>query len=129
MYNLIGTVDFPMRLTHRSNTAIGNIFLDTSCLEDYSVIPLSNDLSDHDAQILIIKILFQTQSDRVKIVRKIDQHSIVDFLYNLSNESWDSVFNTNDVNLMFNSFLNTYLRFFYSSFPSIRIKCRQNSNS
>jgi len=129
MYNLIGIVDFPMRLTQRSTTAIDSIFLDTSRLEDYSVIPLSNGLSDHNAQILLITILFQTKSNSVKIVRRIDQHSIGDFLYNLSSESWDSVFNTNDVNLIFNSFLNTYFRFFYSSFPSIRIKCRQNSNS
>jgi len=83
-------------------------------------------LSDHDAQILKIKLPVQIQSDRLKIIRKVDKHTILDFIYKLSNESWDSVFNNNDVNLMFNSFLNTYLRNFYSSFPPIRTKSRNH---
>jgi len=39
---------------------------------------------------------------------------------NLSYENWDNVFNStcdNDVNAIFNNFLNTYLRIFYHSFP------------
>jgi hypothetical protein len=69
-------------------------------------------------------------SDCSKIVRKVDQHTISDFIYNLSsNKSWDSAFNSNDVNLMFNSFLNTYLRIIYSSFHLIRTKSINISNS
>ena len=126
MYNLTGIVDFPTRINHTSASAIDNIIIDISCFEDYSVIPFSNDLSDHDAQILTIKIPVQMQSDRLEIIRKVDKHTILDFIYKLSNESWDSVFNNNDVNLMFNSFLNIYLRIFYSSFPLIRTKCRNH---
>jgi hypothetical protein len=69
------------------------------------------------------------QSVRSKIIRKVDKHTIPDFIYKLSNESWDSVFNNNDVNLMFISFLNTYLRFFYSCFPLIRTKSRNHNNN
>jgi len=54
----MGIVDFPTRINHSSATTIDNIFVDISCLEDYSVIPFSNDLSDHDAHILIIKVYF-----------------------------------------------------------------------
>jgi len=39
---------------------------------------------------------------------------------NLSYKNWDNVFNStcdNDVNAIFNNFLNTYLRIFYHSFP------------
>ena len=129
MYNLIGIIDFPTRINHTSASAIDIIFIDISCFEDYSVIPFSNDLSDHDAQILTIKIPVQMQSDKLKIIRKVDKHTILDFIYKLSNESWDSVFNNNDVNLMFNSFLNTYLRVFYSSFPPIRTKSRNHKNN
>jgi hypothetical protein len=50
MYNLTGIVDFPTRISHTSATCIDNIFIDISRLEDYSVIPFSNDLSDHVAQ-------------------------------------------------------------------------------
>jgi hypothetical protein len=127
MYNLIGIVNFPTRINNTSASAIDNIFIDTSHFEDYSVIPFSNDLSDHDTQILTINIPVQMQSDRLKIIiRKIDKHIILDFIYELSNESWDSVFNNNDVNLKFNSFLNTY---FYSCFPLIRTKSRNLNNN
>jgi hypothetical protein len=30
---------------------------------------------------------------------------------------------------MFNSFLNTYLKIFHSSFPTVRAKCRNSNNS
>jgi len=80
-----------------------------SSVEDFSVIPFWNDLSDHDAHILTINIPVQKQSVRSNLIGKMDKHTILDFIFKLSNESWDGVFNNNDVNLMFNSFLNTYL--------------------
>jgi hypothetical protein len=129
MYNLIGIVNFPTRISNTSASAINSIFIDISHFEDYSVIPFSNDLSDHDAQILTINIPVQMQSDGLKIIRKIDKHTILDFIYKLSNESWDNVFNNNDINLMLNSFLNTYLRIFYSCFPLIRTKSRNHNNN
>jgi len=58
-----------------------------------------------------------------------NKYTILDFIFKLSNESWDGVFNNNDVNLMFNSFLNTYLKIFYFSFPLIRSKSRNYSNN
>jgi len=122
LYNLIGIVDFPTRHDHTSSSAIDNIFIDISHFHDYSLTPFSNDLSDHDAQILIIKTLCQSQYDRTTTVRKVDQHTISDCADKLSKESWDSTFNNTDVNLMLNSFLNIFLRIFYSCFPLARIK-------
>jgi hypothetical protein len=127
LYNLINIVDFQTRHNFTSSSAIDNIFIDISHFHDYSLIPFSNDLSDHDAQTLIIKTLCQSQYDRSKTVRKVDQHTISDFIYELSNESWDSICNNTDVNLMFNSFLNTYIGIFYSCFPLIRIKNKSNT--
>jgi len=40
---------------------------------------------------------------------------MAEFQNNLSYESWDQVFDGNDVNKTFNSFLNTYLRIFYAN--------------
>ena len=40
----------------------------------------------------------------------------MEFKYLLSWELWEDVFSTSDVNIMFNNFLNTYLRCFFSSF-------------
>ena len=51
----MGIVDFPTRHNYTSSSAIDNIFIDISRFHDYSLIPFSNDLSDHDAQILLIR--------------------------------------------------------------------------
>jgi hypothetical protein len=53
--------------------------------------------------------------------RLINQSSIDDFLFKLSHETWASVFEGNEVNTIFNSFLKTFLRYFYSCFPLIKV--------
>jgi hypothetical protein len=118
MHNLTGIVNFPTRINGTSAVAIDNIFLDISCFEEYTVCPFINDLSDHDGPIVKIKTVFQTYSDKINIVRKVNKYTILNFLYKLSNESWEGTFNNDDINLMFNSFLNTYLKIFYSSFKT-----------
>ena len=129
LYNLVSIIDFPTRFCQTSSSAIDNIFLNTSCFNGYSLLPFHNDLSDHNAQILTINTSWQMQQDTIKIMRKIDKQTISDFIYKLSYESWDSVFNNDDVNLMFNSFLNIYLKIFYSCFPLIKIKLISNNSS
>ena len=93
------------------------------------MIPFSNDLSDHEAQILTINITVQRQFPRLKYVRKMDKSANLDFVFKLSNESWEGVFNDNDVNLMFNHFLNIYLKIFNSSFPLKSSKNRNYNNN
>ena len=64
-----------------------------------------------------------------KTVRKINKYTISDFIDKLSCESWDSIFNSEDVNARFNSFLYTYLRIFYSSFPLKKVTNHNNSDN
>jgi exonuclease III len=52
-YNLKGTVNFPNRVQGNSATAIDNIFIDITRLDNYSIRAIINGLSDHDAQITI----------------------------------------------------------------------------
>ena len=87
-------------------------------------------MSDHDAQLIMItdinlKILNYTP----RYIRKIDKHGIADFKIKLSLETWDNVFDNNDVNSTYNSFLNTYLRVFYSSFPLKKLITKTNGNA
>jgi hypothetical protein len=126
-HNLTGIVHFPTRITGSSATAIDNIFFNITRFEDYSVYPIKNDLSDDDGQIVKIKIELPTFNGGINMIRKVNEYTIIDFLNKLSNESWECTFNTENVDLMFNSFLNTYLRIFYSSFPPIRINSRKNN--
>jgi hypothetical protein len=117
-FNLSNTVYFPARLQNKSATAIHNIFIDTSKFPNYVVSPLYNGLSDHGAQLIKLSdINIKFHNSKFKIIRSIDTYSVLDFWYKLSFETWNSIFDSNDVNFMFNSFLGIYLRIFYCSFP------------
>jgi hypothetical protein len=48
-YNLTTIVNFPITVQGNSVTAINNIFINTR-RDDYSIRPIINRLSDHDAQ-------------------------------------------------------------------------------
>jgi len=53
---------------------------------------------------------FQSETPPQKksmLIRKINEHPINDFLNKLSYETWDTVFTTDDVNKMFNFFLDS----------------------
>jgi hypothetical protein len=102
---------------------IDNIFIENSKLENYTVGPVINGFSDHEAQMIEInKTDLQSSNQQYQTARKIDASTIADFVTQLSYETWDEVFDDNDIDSKFNSFLNTFLRNFYSSFPLIRVK-------
>jgi len=46
------------------------------------------------------------------------EDSISKFLNLLSYENWEDVFVDRNVNILFNNFLNTYLKIFYACFPN-----------
>jgi hypothetical protein len=53
-HNFCGVVNFPTRITNSSAATTDNFFIDKCRNEVYSIYPLSNGLSDHDVQILIL---------------------------------------------------------------------------
>jgi hypothetical protein len=78
-----------------------------------------NGLSDHAAQILVLensKVPFQKYTHTRKI-RTFDDKSIAIFQSYLREEVWDSVYNSDDVNRMFDNFHCILLRHFENSFP------------
>ena len=118
-----------MRVQNTSATAIDNIYIDVSQFESYVATPIFNGLSDHDAQLLISSIFSHIPKQKYKTVRKINKYTISDFINKLIYESWDTIFNRNDVNAMFNSFLNTYLRIFYFGLPLKRVINRNKNDN
>jgi hypothetical protein len=61
---------------------------------------------------LSLPSLNQSNYGKAKIGWIYDSSSIGAFIRNLSSENWDNIFNSeieNDVNIIFNNFLNTYL--------------------
>ena len=49
-YNLTSIINFPTRTQQKSATAIDNIFIDATRIGNYTIYPIINGLSDHDAQ-------------------------------------------------------------------------------
>jgi hypothetical protein len=79
-YNLSAIVHFPTRTKNQPSTAIDNIFIDIYKFINYSLSPLYNGLSDHDAQLLKIKeVNFKHQNCHVNTIRNINKHSIEEF--------------------------------------------------
>jgi hypothetical protein len=119
-YSLYSTIDFPMRIHNNSHTRIDNIFINKFKNENYSVFPLINGLSNHDAQVLnLFNIIAPDDRNEFHFYRKISKHSLNEFQTSLSYETWENVHsnNDNDTNTIFNNCLNTFLRKFYASFP------------
>jgi len=92
---------------------------------DFSIRSCPNGLSDHDAQILTLNDTQIQKSPAHHLTRRIiNDSTILQFQLNLSYKSWENVFNGDDVDIIFNNFLNTYLHPFYHTFPLTR---RQNT--
>jgi hypothetical protein len=108
---LSSIVEFPTRIGLRSITAIDNIFVDISAVGKYDIYPITNGLSDHEAQLLVIyKIQTQRNENQTYFKRKMNEYHIADFQLNLSYETWEMVFDEKDVKTIFNTFLNIFVR-------------------
>ena len=85
---------------------------------NYSIESYINGLSDHDAQILVLRnINIRNQKVQPAVIRQINETTITQFKLHLSEENWSSTFNEEDMEPSFNNFLNEYLRIFNHSFP------------
>jgi exonuclease III len=90
-YNLTSVVNFPTRIQQNSATAIDNIFIDITRYGNYSISPIVNGLSDHDAQIITLNsISVRASTNKRMPIRKINEYTINDFLLKLSFETWDT---------------------------------------
>jgi len=126
-FNLSSIVNFRTWIGPNSLSTIDNVFIDNSYLNKFDIIPIRNGLFDHDAQLLTIRFIQKHNKDRCTYFkRNINQYTIADFLLN---SAMRPVFEGNDVNIIFNSFLNICLWNFYSSFPVIKANKLSNQNS
>ena len=70
--------------------------------------PVINGLSDHDAQIIAVRdISTSIPKQSFSLIIKIDDDTIKNFVYLLSYENWKNVFMEEDVNIIYNNFVNT----------------------
>ena len=65
----------------------------------YSALITSSYLHSHDAQLILINnIGLLIQSNKIQIMRKINKRSMLEFIFHLSLESWEDIFEDKDVN-------------------------------
>jgi hypothetical protein len=129
-YNLTSVVNFPTPIQHDSVTSTDNIFIDITKAGNYSIKPVINGLSDHDAQaITFYSLNLKPLTKESGFMRTITDFTINDFPLKLSYETWDTVFSTDNINDMFNSFLDSYLKIFNSSFPLKRVRITKKNNN
>jgi hypothetical protein len=96
-FNMIHTVNFPTRLQNNHASAIDSVFVDESRLSSCITFPISNALSDHDAQCLILDKYFVTVNKTNNKLRNkfnsrlITCETINYFSEQLSNETLEEV--------------------------------------
>jgi len=78
-------------------------------------------LSDRNAQIVILDSFMINCHKNIskKRVHSINNQTLNNFLLMLQEENWESVYNTNNINEMFNNFQNTLIRNSDNSFSVI----------
>jgi len=92
-------------IQNNSYSTIGNIFIDTFKFSNFTVYPIINGLSDHNARSLILhEILVQNTNTYFYYNKKIDKLAVINFNTKLSYESWEDIFTENDVNTILTNF-------------------------
>jgi hypothetical protein len=116
-FGLENTVNFPTRIMHSSQTLRDYIFLNKKTL--YAITyPLINGISDHDGQIVTLLDVFNPpKTTSFVYVRVIIDLSLQKFTELLSHETWNDIFSNDNTNEIFNYFLDTYLKIYYTCFP------------
>jgi hypothetical protein len=79
--------------------------------------------SHHDAQIIAVTdISTPIPKQSFSLTRNVDDNAIRNFVYLLCYENWENVFLEEILNIIYNNFVNTYLRIFYARFPFVKLK-------
>jgi hypothetical protein len=109
-FNLTQVVDFPTRISNNNGTLISTIFVDTMIYDKIEVRPLTNGLSDHDAQIICLQNanIGLQQNVLKKKSRLITEQTIKNFQTLLKDETWDTVYESTCINEMYSSFQGTF---------------------
>ena len=98
-HNPIATVSFPTRKSKASTTAIDNIFITRT--KNYIINPHINELSDQEAQIIMIEnIVLTKQINNITTKRDINDQSILEFQLLLSHENWEEILMEDDASRM-----------------------------
>lgn len=129
-FNLQSVIKFPTRIQGNSQTLIDNIFIDSSKNIQFSVNPIINGLSDHDAQILSLSagksVNLTSKPPKVKI-RLYNNNTMENLKIMVGKEFSDFICVSGDINIEYNNFLNKFLFLFEHNIQTKTISLCNNS--
>ena len=123
-FNLKITISEPTRISRFSSTCIDNV---ATNIELYETKVIDTDLSDHRA------ILFSIPTPNLPMMetsnfRQLTEENLYFFEHFLSQENWTEIFNSNDVNTVYDNFLNRFLYAFNLFIPKTSKSIFKNKN-
>jgi hypothetical protein len=129
-FNVFHIVCSSTRITDTNYSIIDNIFIDNTRINSYDIVSISNGLSDHEAQCLAMNNITNLHKYKPLTItrRNINKDSIAQFQNDIYNQNWQSIYQSNDVDESYNSFLNTYLLIYESCFYKQNIRKHDNDN-
>jgi hypothetical protein len=108
-YNMTNVIEFPTRINGGHGTAIGGIFVDVSRANHFTVASISNGLSDHEVQYIVLDRVCPYQTDLPHHKRwVISKETINCFIETIKEETWGTIYKAEYINDIFNVFLNTF---------------------
>lgn len=124
--NMYYLVNFPTRVTVECESAIDN-FITNISKEILQIEGIITNLSDHDAQLLKIKINNSGASNNIltQYCRKFNDENTKLFINYLQKETWLDVYNS-PVERKYDVFHNIFMYYFNISFPLIKSRINRN---
>jgi exonuclease III len=104
-YNMTNVTEFPTRINEGHGTAIDGIYIDVSRANHFAVTSISNGLSNHDAQYIVLERGFSYQTalpyHKIQVLNK---EPIKYFIETIKKETWGKIYmvdHTNDILMYF----------------------------
>ena len=111
----------PTRITSHSNTLIDNIF--TTSLSNIQSGLIINDISDHLPIFQITEYIHNKCSNVTYNNRRIvNQHNINVLMNELNETNWNKILNSEDVNVMYNTFTEKLTKIYNTTCPIVKQK-------
>ena len=128
-HNLEAVVNCPTRVTHKSESAIDQLILD-STIFSFNIEIINTALSDHYGQKYVINTNKIKVKDNViyKFKRIVNEENINYLKFLLSKEDWENIYSQNNIDATFEEFVHTFSHYMNIAMPLKKIRVRLNEN-
>jgi hypothetical protein len=116
------------RMQNGAHTLLDQIL--TSCRQShFKTGTIIQDLSDHFPTFILTPSKGAKNGEKTKSFRSFSEENLSNFKRMLNAANWDTVFNSNDVNIAYDAFWSTYNELFQFNFPLKKTRFNKNIHS